>query len=58
MLDNANGLCYQILGDMNDFEIGKSNCEDLNAEMVQFESDAQARGFIALLKAGYFFFNY
>ena len=52
MLDNANGLCYQIIGDLNDFEIGKSNCENLNAEIVQFESDAQARGFIALLKAG------
>ena len=52
VLDKANNLCYQIIADLNDFEDGKSACEGLDAEMVQFESDAQATSFIGLLKAG------
>ena len=55
MLDNANGMCYQIIGNLNDFENGKSACQNLNARLVQFDSDAQVTGFIALLKAGNFF---
>ena len=51
--DEQNGLCYFVSGDPADFsDATELRCPDLEAELVRFDSDEQARGLWALLNNG------
>ena len=52
MLDSTNGFCFQIISSLNHFETAEDACESLDAELVQFEKDAQVSAFINLIKTG------
>ena len=52
--DDKNGLCYFVLPDsLNFVDASESRCNDLDAELVQFEEEAQIGGFWTLLKNGH-----
>ena len=52
-LDSINGLCYQVLPDSDHAEAGQDACDNLDAELLQFENDKQVLGLLSMLKAGW-----
>ena len=52
VLDTANGMCNTILQGLNHYDAAEDACGNLDAEMIQFEKDTQAQGFISLLNSG------
>ena len=53
-LDAVNGVCYKVLPTlMNYDEATTSGCSGFDAEVVDFESDHQARALLKLLAKGF-----
>jgi hypothetical protein len=50
--DSINEYCYKSLDNLGTLDEARSNCTAIGAQLIKFETDIQASGFLRLLKTG------
>jgi len=50
--DSINEYCYKSLDNLGTLDEARSNCTAIGAQLIKFETDIQATGFLRLLKTG------
>ena len=51
-LDSTTGYCYYPLSSITYLDDADTQCSNLDAELLVFDSDAQVTAFLAVLNAG------